>query len=137
VKFSFFHLMPYPYLPDDFDERYASSALTYPNANFSPELGSALYARYLDELEYADKLGFDGGGQRAPPVAYGLMPSPNLMAARCPAYLRARIGPRQRHRHRETRASGRGDRHARPDVGGRWTRVRAGHRLEFRALSSR
>ena len=23
MKFSFFHLMPYPYLPDDFDEKYA------------------------------------------------------------------------------------------------------------------
>jgi hypothetical protein len=34
VKFSFFHLMPYPYLPDDFDEKYDSSAPTYPNANF-------------------------------------------------------------------------------------------------------
>jgi alkanesulfonate monooxygenase SsuD/methylene tetrahydromethanopterin reductase-like flavin-dependent oxidoreductase (luciferase family) len=82
VKFSFFHLMPYPYLPEDFDERYASSALTYPNANFSPELGSALYARYLDELEYADKLGFDGiAVNEHHQSAYGLMPSPNLMAA--------------------------------------------------------
>ena len=60
MKFSFFHLMPYPYLPDDFDTAYDSSALTYPNANFDPKLGAALYARYLDELEYADKLGFDG-----------------------------------------------------------------------------
>jgi alkanesulfonate monooxygenase SsuD/methylene tetrahydromethanopterin reductase-like flavin-dependent oxidoreductase (luciferase family) len=82
VKFSFFHLMPYPYLPDDFDTAYESSALTYPNANFSPQLGAELYARYLDELEYADKLGFDGIAiNEHHQTAYGLMPSPNLMAA--------------------------------------------------------
>ena len=82
MKFSFFHLMPYPYLPDDFDEKYDSSALTYPNANFDPKLGSALYARYLDELEYADQLGFDAVAvNEHHQSAYGLMPSPNLMAA--------------------------------------------------------
>jgi alkanesulfonate monooxygenase SsuD/methylene tetrahydromethanopterin reductase-like flavin-dependent oxidoreductase (luciferase family) len=82
VKFSFFHLMPYPYLPDDFDEKYDSSALTYPNANFDPKLGATLYAQYLDELEYADKLGFDGiAVNEHHQTAYGLMPSPNLMAA--------------------------------------------------------
>jgi alkanesulfonate monooxygenase SsuD/methylene tetrahydromethanopterin reductase-like flavin-dependent oxidoreductase (luciferase family) len=82
VKFSFFHLMPYPYLPDDFDTAYDSTSLTYPNANFDPALGSALYGRYLDELEYADQLGFDGiAVNEHHQSAYGLMPSPNLMAA--------------------------------------------------------
>ena len=82
MKFSFFHLMPYPHLPDDFDSKYDSSALTYPNANFDPALGSALYGRYLDELEYADQLGFDGiAVNEHHQSAYGLMPSPNLMAA--------------------------------------------------------
>ncbi len=82
MKFSFFHLMPYPYLPDDFDEKYASSSLTYPNSNFDPKLGIALYHRYLDELEYADKLGFDGiAVNEHHQSAYGLMPSPNIMAA--------------------------------------------------------
>jgi alkanesulfonate monooxygenase SsuD/methylene tetrahydromethanopterin reductase-like flavin-dependent oxidoreductase (luciferase family) len=82
VKFSFFHLMPYPYLPDDFDEKYESSALTFPNKHFDPKLGQQLYARYLDELEYADKLGFDGiAVNEHHQTAYGLMPSPNLMAA--------------------------------------------------------
>ena len=82
MKFSFFHLMPYPYLPDDFDTAYDSSALTYPNANFDPKLGASLYSRYLDELEYADQLGFDGVAvNEHHQSAYGLMPSPNLMAA--------------------------------------------------------
>jgi alkanesulfonate monooxygenase SsuD/methylene tetrahydromethanopterin reductase-like flavin-dependent oxidoreductase (luciferase family) len=82
VKFSFFHLMPYPYLPDDFDEKYDSTALTFPNKHFDPDLGVRLYQRYLDELEYADVLGFDGiAVNEHHQSAYGLMPSPNLMAA--------------------------------------------------------
>ena len=82
MKFSFFHLMPYPYLPDDFETAYDSTSLTYPNANFDPSLGASLYARYLDELEYADQLGFDGiAVNEHHQSAYGLMPSPNLMAA--------------------------------------------------------
>jgi len=82
VKFSFFHLMPYPYLPDDFDTAYDSASLTYPNRNFDPEQGVQLYQRYLDELEYADVLGFDGiAVNEHHQSTYGLMPSPNLMAA--------------------------------------------------------
>lgn len=82
MKFSFFHLMPYPYLPDDFDENYPSSALTFPNRFFDPKTGNQLYHRYLDELEYADQLGFDGiAVNEHHQTAYGLMPSPNIMAA--------------------------------------------------------
>jgi alkanesulfonate monooxygenase SsuD/methylene tetrahydromethanopterin reductase-like flavin-dependent oxidoreductase (luciferase family) len=74
--------MPYASLPEDFDQRYVSTSLTYPNANFSPELGVSFYNRYLDELEYADQLGFDGiAVNEHHQSAYGLMPSPNLMAA--------------------------------------------------------
>jgi alkanesulfonate monooxygenase SsuD/methylene tetrahydromethanopterin reductase-like flavin-dependent oxidoreductase (luciferase family) len=82
VKFSFFHLMPYPYLPDDFESAYTSSSLTFPSKHFDPKLGVALYRRYLDELEYADHLGFDGiAVNEHHQSAYGLMPSPNIMAA--------------------------------------------------------
>jgi len=82
VKFSFFHLMPYPYLPADFDEKYATPSLTFPNKHFDPKLGNQLYQRYLDELEYADELGFDGiAVNEHHQTAYGLMPSPNIMAA--------------------------------------------------------
>jgi len=81
MRFVFFHLMPYPYLPDNFDE-YPSPSLTFPNKHFDPELGNRLYHRYLDELEYADRLGFDGiGVNEHHQTAYGLMPSPNIMAA--------------------------------------------------------
>ena len=83
MKFSFFHLMPYPYLPDDFDETVRLVGADLPERELlDPELGNALYARYLDELEYADQLGFDGiAVNEHHQIAYGLMPSPNLMAA--------------------------------------------------------
>ena len=60
MKFNFFHLMPYPSLPEDFDENYSSPSLTYPSGHFDREVGMAAYNRYLDELEYADELGYDG-----------------------------------------------------------------------------
>ncbi|HEV2778597.1 MAG TPA: LLM class flavin-dependent oxidoreductase [Actinophytocola sp.] len=82
MKFVFFHLMPYPYLPDDFDSKHPSPSLTFPNRFFDPQLGNQLYHRYLDELEHADTLGFDGiGVNEHHQTAYGLMPSPNIMAA--------------------------------------------------------
>jgi len=82
VKFVFFHLMPYQYLPDDFDEKYPSPSLTFPNKHFHRETGHRLYHRYLDELEHADRLGFDGiAVNEHHQTAYGLMPSPNIMAA--------------------------------------------------------
>jgi alkanesulfonate monooxygenase SsuD/methylene tetrahydromethanopterin reductase-like flavin-dependent oxidoreductase (luciferase family) len=82
MKFVFFHLMPYSYLPDDFDEAYSSPSLTFPNKHFDRELGHALYHRYLDELEHAERVGFDGVAvNEHHQSAYGLMPSPNLMAA--------------------------------------------------------
>jgi len=82
VKFTYFHLMPYAGLPDDFEERFSSPSLTYPNRYFDPQLGVELYHRYLDELEYADELGFDGiAVNEHHQSAYGLMPSPNIMAA--------------------------------------------------------
>jgi alkanesulfonate monooxygenase SsuD/methylene tetrahydromethanopterin reductase-like flavin-dependent oxidoreductase (luciferase family) len=82
VKFVFFHLMPYPYLPDDFDEKYSSPSLTFPSKHFDRETGNRLYHRYLDELEHAEQAGFDGiAVNEHHQSAYGLMPSPNIMAA--------------------------------------------------------
>ena len=82
MKFNFFHLMPYPTLPDDFDERFSSPSLTYPSGQFDPEVGMAAYDRYLGELEYADELGYDGiCVNEHHQSAYGMMPAPNIMAA--------------------------------------------------------
>jgi len=82
MKLSFFHLMPYQDLPADFETKHHSAWVDYPNKNFDPELGRRYYHEYLDELEYADTLGFDGlCVNEHHSNAYGLMPSPNLMAA--------------------------------------------------------
>src|SRR3546814_7214024 len=84
MKFNCFHHMPYPDLPDDFDdtEKYPSPSLTFSNENLDPQVGHTLYHRYLDELEYADELGFDGIiVNEHHQSAYGLMQSPNIMAA--------------------------------------------------------
>lgn len=82
MRFNLFHLMPWPYLPEDFEERYASASVTLPNALFDPERGPQLYNDYLDQLEYAERLGFDAVCvNEHHQSAYGLMPSPNLVAA--------------------------------------------------------
>ncbi|HLN05781.1 MAG TPA: LLM class flavin-dependent oxidoreductase [Acidimicrobiales bacterium] len=74
-----FHLMPYPALPADYR---GPAWITCPNEFFDPALGSQLYNRYLDELLYAEELGFDGVCvNEHHQNAYGLMPSPNLMAS--------------------------------------------------------
>jgi len=82
VRFNLFHLMPYPYLPPDYEARFDSGSLTLPNGLFDPQRGANLYNRYLDELEYAEKLGFDSVAvNEHHQSAYGLMPSPNIVAA--------------------------------------------------------
>jgi alkanesulfonate monooxygenase SsuD/methylene tetrahydromethanopterin reductase-like flavin-dependent oxidoreductase (luciferase family) len=82
MQFYFFHLMPYPYLKPDYLETERSAWVTYSNRYYDPQVGHQLYNRYLDELEYADELGFDGiCVNEHHQNAYGLMPSPNVMAA--------------------------------------------------------
>ena len=82
MKLSFFHLMPYQHLPKDFESKHRSTWVDLPNENFDPELGQQHYNEYIDELEYADTLGFDGVCvNEHHGNAYGLMPSPNLIAA--------------------------------------------------------
>lgn len=77
-----FHLMPWPHLPDDFEEKHDSAWIWYPNSFYDPQEGHRLYNRYLDELELAEPLGFDGiCVNEHHQNAYGLMPSPNLFAA--------------------------------------------------------
>ena len=82
MKFWMFHLMPWPYLPNDFDEKYDTAWVTCPNALFDPERGPEVYHRYINQLAYADELGFDGVViNEHHQNAYGIMPSPNLIAA--------------------------------------------------------
>ena len=79
MRFFNFHLMPYPALPEDYD---GPAWVTCPNNLFDPQVGHSVYNRYLDELVASEELGFDGVCiNEHHQNAYGLMPSPNLMAA--------------------------------------------------------
>lgn len=62
MKFTWFHLMSWPYLPEDFRSKYRSVWVDIPNRLFDPEKGNALYHMYLDQLEYAEEVGFDAIG---------------------------------------------------------------------------
>ena len=81
MKFTWFNLMPWPYLPADFRQKYRSVWVDIPSELYDPVKGHALYHTYLDQLEYADQLGFDGLGVNEHHAnGYGLMPSPNMMS---------------------------------------------------------
>ena len=82
MKYYFFHLMSWPYLDQDFHEKHDSAWVWLSNSNYDPVKGQALYQEYIDTLAYADELGFDGVCvNEHHQNAYGLMPSPNLIAA--------------------------------------------------------
>ena len=82
MKFTWFHLMPWPHLAEDFRNRHRSVWVDLPNGVFDPARGHEVYNEYLDQLEYAEQLGYDGiGCNEHHANGYGLMPSPNLIAA--------------------------------------------------------
>jgi len=82
MKLSWFHLMPYRFLPEDFKEKYRSVWVDVPAELYDAEKTHGLYHEFLDELEFAEQCGFDGlCVNEHHQNAYGLMPSPNLMAA--------------------------------------------------------
>jgi alkanesulfonate monooxygenase SsuD/methylene tetrahydromethanopterin reductase-like flavin-dependent oxidoreductase (luciferase family) len=82
MKLLWFHLMPYTDLPADFVERYGSVWVDIDPALFDPRRGHQLYNEFMDELEHAAELGFDGVCvNEHHQNGYGLMPSPNLIAA--------------------------------------------------------
>ena len=75
MKFYYFHLMPYII---DHDE--PSSWVTLSNRHYDPAVGHTLYHQYLDQLEYAEKLGWDGVCvNEHHQNCYGTMPSPNVI----------------------------------------------------------
>lgn len=82
MKFTWFNLMPWPYLPDDFREKHRSVWVDIDQRLFDPVKANAVYNEYMDMLEYADTLGFDGiGVNEHHQNGYGIMPSPNIIAA--------------------------------------------------------
>ncbi len=93
MKIFLFHLMPYAEADLDVIKRVGTSWLTVPNTEYDPVKGSALYHRFLDELEYADELGFDGVCvNEHHQTAYGMMPAPSIFAgALARAVKRAKI----------------------------------------------
>jgi alkanesulfonate monooxygenase SsuD/methylene tetrahydromethanopterin reductase-like flavin-dependent oxidoreductase (luciferase family) len=81
MKFFLFHLMPYGALDLDYDKKHNSAWVTLPNSYYDPKEGHKLYNRYLDELESAEDLGFDGVCvNEHHQNAYGLMPIPGVIA---------------------------------------------------------
>jgi alkanesulfonate monooxygenase SsuD/methylene tetrahydromethanopterin reductase-like flavin-dependent oxidoreductase (luciferase family) len=82
MKFHWFNLMPWPYLPDDFTEKHRSVWVDVDSRLFDARKANRIYNDYLDLLELAEDVGYDGLGiNEHHQNAYGLMPSPQLMAA--------------------------------------------------------
>lgn len=82
VQLYCWHFMSYPYLAPDFDATQDSGWVTVPNALWDAERSRGLYREYIDQLVYASEIGFDGMVlNEHHQNIYGLMPSPNLIAA--------------------------------------------------------
>jgi alkanesulfonate monooxygenase SsuD/methylene tetrahydromethanopterin reductase-like flavin-dependent oxidoreductase (luciferase family) len=82
MKLMWFHLMPYTRLPDDFRQRHNSVWVDIDRNLFDPAIAHRLYNEFMDELEYAAAMGFDAICVNEHHAnGYGLMPSPNLIAA--------------------------------------------------------
>ena len=94
MKFHWFNLMPWPYLPDDFTEKHRSVWVDVDSRLFDARKANRVYNDYLDLLELAEDLGYDGLGiNEHHQNAYGLMPSPQLMAATLARRLNAGARP--------------------------------------------
>ena len=61
AEFHFFHFFPYTDLPSD-HATYESLWVDFPNSNYDPQTGHALYTRYLSEMVLADRLAKAGPG---------------------------------------------------------------------------
>ncbi len=82
MKFMWFHLMPYTELPDDFREKHPSVWVDIHSSLFDPRRAHHMYNDFMDELEYAAACGYDAiCVNEHHSNGYGLMPSPNLIAA--------------------------------------------------------
>src|SRR5947207_3209414 len=82
VQLFCWHFMAYPYLAKDFDEKEYTGWVTVPNSLWDNNKARGLYQEYIDQLVYASELGFDGMVlNEHHQNIYGLMPSPNLIAA--------------------------------------------------------
>lgn len=82
MKLMWFHLMPYTELPDDFREKHPSVWVDIHSSLFDPRRAHHMYNDFMDEMEFAADCGFDAVCcNEHHSNGYGLMPSPNIMAA--------------------------------------------------------
>ena len=80
LRFYFFHLMPYPYIPPASDVD--STWVTLSNKYYDGQQGHILYNEYIDQLVMAEKFGFDATiCNEHHANYYGTMPSPNVIAS--------------------------------------------------------
>jgi alkanesulfonate monooxygenase SsuD/methylene tetrahydromethanopterin reductase-like flavin-dependent oxidoreductase (luciferase family) len=81
MKFFNFHLMPYRHVDLDAVGKHGTAWVTFSNSHYDPEKGAELYHDYLDQMEMADRLGFDGVClNEHHQTPYGMMPIPGLLA---------------------------------------------------------
>jgi len=81
MKLLWFHLMPYPDLPEDFKEQHPSVWVDIDSRLFDPARAHQAYNDFMDELEFAAEMEFDAVCvNEHHSNAYGLMPSPNVIA---------------------------------------------------------
>jgi alkanesulfonate monooxygenase SsuD/methylene tetrahydromethanopterin reductase-like flavin-dependent oxidoreductase (luciferase family) len=74
--------MPYPDLPEDFNTAHRSVWVDVDAKLVDSAVVAQCYTDYINQLVYADECGFDGiCVNEHHGNAYGLMPSPNLMAS--------------------------------------------------------
>ncbi len=82
MKFHWFAEVTYPHLPEDFPEKHASAWVTPPASLLDPLKVGRVYRMFLDLMEQADELGFDGlAVNEHHQTSFAMTPSPNLLAA--------------------------------------------------------
>jgi alkanesulfonate monooxygenase SsuD/methylene tetrahydromethanopterin reductase-like flavin-dependent oxidoreductase (luciferase family) len=82
MKLMFFHLMPYTKRPEDFAQKHRSVWVDIDPGLLDPTEAGGMYNDFIGELEAAAEAGFDEiCVNEHHSNGYGLMPSPNLIAA--------------------------------------------------------
>lgn len=82
MRFLWFHLMPYMDLPENFKKEHDSIWIDVDPALFDARKAHNYYNEFMDELEFAAECGFDAiCVNEHHNNAYGIMPSPNLIAS--------------------------------------------------------
>ena len=82
MKFMWFHLMPYKELEENFRENNSGVSVDVDIRHFNAAKAHRMYNEFIDEMEYAASLGFDAiCVNEHHQQAYGMMPSPNLIAS--------------------------------------------------------